>query len=84
MPLKRSYSNLPMNLRRTVECLFCQALRPKAIYYSTLSAAALLLKLFQHEGKGELLMLKGKNSYPPAFLPLKGKNSYPGRVSFEG
>ena len=40
--------------------------------------------IFQHEGKGELLMLKGKNSYPPAFLPLKGKNSYPGRVSFEG
>jgi len=52
-------------------------------YYSTLSAAAFII-IFQHEGKGELLMLKGKNSYPPAILPLKGKNSYPGRVSFEG
>jgi hypothetical protein len=44
----------------------------------------IIIIIFQHEGKGELLMLKGKNSYPPAFLPLKGKNSYPGRVSFEG
>ena len=36
------------------------------------------------KGGGWILVLKGKNSYPPAFLPLKGKNSYPGRVSFEG
>jgi len=45
-----------------------------------------IIIIFQQRGrgKGELLMLKGKNSYPPAFLPLKGKNSYPGRVSFEG
>ena len=62
------------------------ALRPKAICYST-SAAALLLLFFnkeQSKEEGELLVLKGKNSYPPAFLPLKGKNFYPGRVSFEG
>jgi hypothetical protein len=53
-------------------------------YYSSREERGVSTYYFATKGKGELLMLKGKNSYPPAFLPLKGKNSYPGRVSFEG
>ena len=57
-PIKRSYSNVPMDLRRTVECLFCQALRPKAIYLLTAAGGVVIILLFFccDEKKGELLL----------------------------
>ena len=72
MPIKRSYSNLPMDLRRTVECLFA---RRKAEGNSLLFyfCGGVIIIIFQHKERVNFWCLKGKNSYPPAFLPLKGK-----------